>query len=227
VFLFSIGRCGSTLLSRMLQRVEVIRSLSEPDIYFQVAKDLVPCGRYYNLRDIVREATRMLDLFHRDRPVLAVKLRGLCTNLAPVVHSLYPAARYLFMYRDIEPWARSTHRAFGVPVERLAAQWRRDVAQWRGLVAAGVPLMSFSYEDLVARPRETMAAILGHCGLDRAHAEAAIGALGRDSQAGLGISREVLADSHRNLSDADIGRLRSAVGGARFETRMGAARPKR
>jgi hypothetical protein len=220
VFVFSIGRCGSTLLSRMLQRVEEVRSLSEPDIYFQVSKDLVPRGRFYNVPDIVREATRLLDLFHRDRPVLAIKPRALCSNIARVVHGLYPAAVLLFMYRDIEPWARSYHRAFGVPVERLAAQWRRDAAQWRDLTESGVPFISFSYEDLTDGPLETIRAILRRCSLEERHAQAAVSALEQDSQEGLGIARDRLSGSGRELSDADIARLKSAAGRARFETRL-------
>jgi hypothetical protein len=137
-----------------------------------------------------------------------------------VVHGLYPAATLLFMYRELEPWARSYHRAFGLPVERLAAQWRRDLALWRDLAGAGVPLLSFAYEDLVARPAEVMGAVLARCGLDRSHARAAADALGHDSQEGLGIAKDRLSGSKRELSDADMARLKAAAGPGRFETRL-------
>jgi len=110
IFVHSTGRCGSTLLSRALTAVPGVRSLSEPDVY----SDLAMLRHWYPDREsdysrLVRSCTRILG---RHAPTLAVKLRGGAIHLADLLQKEYPAAHTLFLYRHAERWTESMHAGF-------------------------------------------------------------------------------------------------------------------
>lgn len=106
VFLHSTGRCGSTLLCRMLGAVPQVQSVSEPDFYSQAVvmqargedMDVV------ELNHVLRACTLLLaaHLRHRrpDRHTVVIKLRGMCTYIADRLAAALPEARHLFLYRN-------------------------------------------------------------------------------------------------------------------------------
>jgi hypothetical protein len=110
IFVHSTGRCGSTLLSRALTAVPGVRSLSEPDVY----SDLAMLRHWYPDREsdygrLARSCTRILG---RHTPTLAVKLRGGAIHLGDLLQKEYPAAHDLFLYRHAERWTESMHAGF-------------------------------------------------------------------------------------------------------------------
>ena len=112
VFLFSPGRCGSTLLSRVLFEAG-LASVSEPDFYTQMAswfwsRRSNPFAARY------REAmwTMSRDLVAALGAVPVVKLRAECSR-APELFVRNPGAPAIMMFRRFETWARSTAQAFG------------------------------------------------------------------------------------------------------------------
>lgn len=112
IFLFSPGRCGSTLLSRVLFEAG-IPSVSEPDFYTQMAS-YVWSSRFNPARRPFLDAMWNLssDLSAALGGVPVVKLRAECAK-APELFVRNPGARTLVMFRRFEDWARSTSRVFG------------------------------------------------------------------------------------------------------------------
>jgi hypothetical protein len=97
--IFSIGRCGSTLLVRALQAAGV-RTVSEPDFYTQAAC-LQPLDA--SLRPVIAGATRLL-------PYSVIKLRLECNNAPLLIAGAFGSPRIMFILRDPVDWAASLRR---------------------------------------------------------------------------------------------------------------------
>jgi hypothetical protein len=97
--IFSIGRCGSTLLVRALQAAGV-RTVSEPDFYTQAA-----CHQPLDvsLRRVIAGATRLL-------PYSVIKLRLECNNAPLLIAGAFNSPRIMFILRDPVDWAASLRR---------------------------------------------------------------------------------------------------------------------
>jgi hypothetical protein len=125
IFIFSIGRCGSTLMSRALNAVPGVWSLSEPDIYTRLASDSLfstaPTG--YTDEEVMRLVRAGTRLLFRPPPgrevrVLAVKFRSQASIQAEVFHRGMPEASCVFLYREALSWANSFYRMmrkYGIP----------------------------------------------------------------------------------------------------------------
>lgn len=112
VFLFSPGRCGSTLMSQVLFEAG-IPSVSEPDFYTQMASWF--WSRPFNpLAPRYRQAMWAMsaDLSAALGAVPVVKLRAECAR-APELFVPNRAARTIVLFRRFENWSRSTTRVFG------------------------------------------------------------------------------------------------------------------
>ncbi len=112
VFLFSPGRCGSTMLSRVLAEAGVA-SVSEPDFYTQMASAFWS-SPFNPLRAPFLSAMWNMsdDLSAALGAVPVVKLRAECAR-APELFVRERRARTLVMFRRFEDWARSTAQVFG------------------------------------------------------------------------------------------------------------------
>jgi hypothetical protein len=97
--IFSIGRCGSTLLVRALQAAGV-RTVSEPDFYTQAACHQPPDA---SLRRVIAGATRLL-------PYSLIKLRLECNNAPLLIAGAFRSPRIMFILRDPVDWAASLRR---------------------------------------------------------------------------------------------------------------------
>lgn len=110
VLVYSVGRCGSTLVSQALNAVDGVRSYSEPDVYTQIAM-----LRHRNRRRdeeyarLIESCTRILG---RDAPTLAVKFRASGIHLGDLFHQVFPRARSIFLYRHAERWLESMNAGF-------------------------------------------------------------------------------------------------------------------
>jgi hypothetical protein len=109
VFVHSTGRCGSTLVSLALSSVPGVVSLSEPDAYYQL----------HQLRDagdpeLPALACTCTALLCAPRPARtwAIKFRSPAIELAGPMLALFPQARFVFLYRQADDWARSAARAY-------------------------------------------------------------------------------------------------------------------
>jgi hypothetical protein len=136
VLVFSIGRCGSTLLSHALNAVPGVWCLSEPDAYSTLIMQ-----HYHSLRRAAFPRDRVVRLIRaitkvQSRPpagggedVFAVKFRNQSLYQADLYREALPHAAHIFLYRDALGWANSVYgmmRQYGYP----------DIASGDGRTAA-------------------------------------------------------------------------------------------
>ncbi len=205
VLVFSPGRTGSTLLTRLLSAANAACA-SEPDLLAQVSRfgreDRLRMGLAMEpalLRACLVALTQALG-----QPVPLVhsafiKLRSHCNaRPLPLVEAV-AGARAIFMLRRARPWAVSRHRAFGETPLSVAAVLREAADALDKLAGGAAPLQVLWFEDLVREPVQTLLACLGPGFLD----EAAIArAMAGDAQDGTSVGREALAGA---VVDAGFG----------------------
>lgn len=165
IFFFSPGRCGSTLLSRILSAAGAA-NVSEPDFYTQATSAL--CASPFNpLRAGVRAAVAAMGadlaaaLDPHQPPV--VKLRAESCR-APQMLLVQSERRTIFMTRRFESWARSNGRAFRNGAQKSVGKYLRAMRCYVWL-KQNSDCHLLTYEDLLAAPHAATAALerfLGH-----------------------------------------------------------------
>ena len=192
-FVFSIGRTGSTLLTRLFNAVGR-RSASEPDVFTQVcnldedARSMLPpeTGRRLVAAGVASLA-RVLG------PTPFIKLRSQCNLNPEALMEPLPGARSILMLRGRASWGLSRHRAFAEPVWRIADILREGIAVFGRMERAGRPPTVIWFEDLVRDPAGTMRMILPDLALPEETLRARVqGVMGMDAQAGSGLARELV-----------------------------------
>ena len=94
------------------------------------------------------------------------------------------------------------------PKELLAASWSFDLAEYRRLLAAGVPFLALCYDELQSDRAAVAERLLRHCGLPSSAVPAALRAFDRDSPAGTSIARDHRAGS---FGEASLARFRATL----------------
>ena len=146
ILIFSIGRCGSTLLSHALNAVPGVWCLSEPDAFSTlVMQHYHAQARAGFPRDqavrLIRAITRVQFRPPADRSadVFAVKFRSQALFQADLYHEALPDAVCVFLYRDALGWANSVYgmmRQYGYPD---IASGEGRTATWGVFTAAAEP----------------------------------------------------------------------------------------
>ena len=115
ILLYSVGRCGSTLLSEAFNQLPEVASLSEPDVFTDLLRLREPDGsRDAEISELLHAClVALMKPLPPKRPLFwAIKFRSYGVELADLIADRFPHARPLFMYRNAEDWAISTTRAF-------------------------------------------------------------------------------------------------------------------
>jgi hypothetical protein len=117
IFVFNIGRCGSTLVSHVLNTCPSVWGLSEPMAFprlimmnYNSDQRLKPARR--RLVDLVRACTA-LQFRPFDPPqqtVFALKLHSQCLFQADAYYEAFPDAAFVFLYRDALGWTKSWYQ---------------------------------------------------------------------------------------------------------------------
>jgi len=117
ILIYSVGRCGSTLVSRVFHEMEGVESLSEPDVFTQMlaewgTKDL----RGSEKSNLLMACTLLQCSSGQSRQATAwvLKFRSMVTALGPMFYSCFPAAKNIFLYRNAAPWMASMQRTVRV-----------------------------------------------------------------------------------------------------------------
>lgn len=152
VFLFSPGRCGSTLMSQILVAA-CIANVSEPDFYTQATLQLA-ASSLNPLRTIMRNAVLKMgsDLcatLSVSGPVVA-KLRAEACR-APALLIDQRERRTMFMTRQFESWARSTGLAFRNGPKKTVGKYLTALACY-DFLRRNSDCHLVRYEDLMADP---------------------------------------------------------------------------
>ena len=192
-FVFSIGRTGSTLLSRLFTAVGR-QSASEPDIFTQVCnldedqQSLLPPGTGAALVGAgVASLARVLG------PAPFIKLRSQCNHNPEALMAPLAGARAVVMLRRRTSWGLSRHRVFAEPVWRVVDVLREGIAVFGRLERAGMEPLVVWFEDLLADPAGTLRAILPDLPLtDGEIASRAARIMAEDAQAGSGLARDLV-----------------------------------
>jgi hypothetical protein len=219
--IFSPGRTGSTLLTRLL-RAASAPCASEPDMLAQLCR----FGREDRLRmgfpmepALMRAClVALTGALAGAAPLVAtpfVKLRSQCNaRCLPLVEAI-PGTRAIFMLRRAKPWAVSRHRAFGETPDSVAAILREAADALDKLAGSAAGLLVLWFEDLARAPAATLRQCLGPGFLD----EAAIArAMGKDAQDGTAVARAALADARvaDGFADDFVRAWHRARGGAQW-----------
>jgi hypothetical protein len=192
--IFSIGRCGSTLLVKALESAGV-RAVSEPDFYTQAA-----CERAQDasLRAPIAGATALLRYS-------VIKLRLECNHAPLLIAGAFAAPRIMFILRDPVDWAASLRR-----VSRNSLDLGWAVAQLKSsLLALGELARSYRvnicyYEDFRSLDAGHVAEALSWAGSSAAVSPEALRRVAdRDAQEGSVVSRASLRDVPDDLAFRD------------------------
>lgn len=115
IFIHSVGRCGSTLLSKAFQAIPEVHSLSEPDDLTQLTQ-IRQLGQFSEseFKQLFISAIRWRCKPRASGPYtfLALKTRAEVMVLADLFASEFPAAKHMFLYRDAVSWMQSNFRSF-------------------------------------------------------------------------------------------------------------------
>lgn len=119
IFVHSVGRCGSTLLSKVLESVPGVQSLSEPDDLTQLVHWRAGDGASdEELHPLITSSTRWRGKPRFGTPAerVAIKTRSEVLVLADLIGTSFPQAKHFFLYRDAVAWMRTLFR--GWPLDR-------------------------------------------------------------------------------------------------------------
>jgi len=202
VLLFSPGRCGSTLLSRILFEAG-IANVSEPDFYTQATSRWAASG-FNPLRSTMGRAVGAMggDLcaaLSSSGPVVA-KLRAESCR-APALVMDPREQRVLFMTRAFADWARSTERTFQNAPSKMIGKYFTALSCY-DFLRRNSDCHLIRYEELMADPQgacRNLATFLGH----DISADAIDAAMKKDSQEGTPLAqgrRDETPDSERRLA---------------------------
>ncbi len=129
--IYTTGRSGSTLISHILNELDTVISLSEPDVASQFAhlrgKDR---SRDVELAKLLDSTLRFLfkpnGYKNRSATTYALKFRSEGVQVMDLYASTFPKAKGLFSYRDAVGCVASFYRLFikyGVPEREPLSEW--------------------------------------------------------------------------------------------------------
>lgn len=192
--IFSVGRCGSTLLTRALHAAGV-RTVSEPDFYTQAACHQPPDVA---LRRVIAGATRLL-------PYSVIKLRLECNNAPLLISGAFSSPRIMFILRDPVDWAASLRRLSrnSLDLGWAVGQLGRSLMALDQLTRNHAVRICY-YEDFRSLDPSTVADVLSWTGgSESVSAEALQSIAARDAQEGTIVSRASVRDVPDDLPFRD------------------------
>jgi len=183
--MFSIGRCGSTLLVKALEAAGV-RAVSEPDVYTQAACEQ---PRDTSLKRPIAGATRLL-------PYSVIKLRMECINAPLLIAGAFSAPRIMFILREPAAWSASLRRLSrnSLDLGWAVAQLRRGLLALDELARNYVVRICY-YEDFRELDVDYVTDVLSWAGSPgKLSAETLRRLASRDAQEGTIVSRASVRD---------------------------------
>jgi Sulfotransferase family len=113
--LYSVGRCGSTLLSRVFGQMDNILSLSEPDIFSQIVGLRTSDGsKDDELTELLENCIYLLcKPTAKGNPAFCtIKPRSFVIEVADLIYRALPDTQLIFLYRNAEDVVRSFIHTF-------------------------------------------------------------------------------------------------------------------
>ncbi len=142
ILIYSVGRCGSTLLSRVFNQVDRVVSFSEPDIYTQLlGLYKTNCINNTEITELVSSCTKILcaSTIQNGKTLSWVfKFRSFVIELGEIFYQSFPEAKVIFLYRNAETWAESAARAFRI----FEPATQRSMPILQELLSPMIPLLA-------------------------------------------------------------------------------------
>ena len=104
-FIFHVGHCGSTLLSRLLEFAQGTRSLREPLPLRSLAQDMADAGdgRSFLSHDAQLDRLRVLTrMWSRGAAHTVIKATSICTDLLAPIQAVAPGSKSIFIFNRLE-----------------------------------------------------------------------------------------------------------------------------
>lgn len=148
IFIYSVGRCGSTLASQIFAQIPGVINISEPYALSQlvIARNTRK-AREDELVALLETAIRLLCKTEADT-AWVVKGQSFVIELGDWLHNIYPHTKNLFLYRHAETWLQSGLRAYSHGVEETDEEYRAREKGRRELLGALVPAIAQYDADL-------------------------------------------------------------------------------
>lgn len=139
IFIQSMGRCGSTLASKLLAQLPGVINMSEPDTLTQliIARFTQP-DKQAEMKMLLDATVRLLC----KAPVQTawvIKGRSWVIELGDWLHELYPRAKTIYLYREAESWINSNLSAFIDVAGKTPEEFRQMEIESRGWMKFFVP----------------------------------------------------------------------------------------
>ena len=142
IFIHSVGRSGSTLASQIFSQLPSVLNISEPDALTNLV-----VARHKGLFDekelfsLLRASVAML-CKNTSAKICVIKGRSFTIDLGDWLHTLFPEAKHLFLYRDGESYLQSGLKAFGQEAKRLEEEELEKQLQRRKYLGELVPAIA-------------------------------------------------------------------------------------
>jgi hypothetical protein len=139
-YIFHIGHCGSTLLSRLLGDVPGCFSLREPLGFLALAmtsRELKSPDSHLDAKqwqDLFRMVTALQARCYAESDTALIKATSVAGNLLQPVLAADADSRAILLYMDLEPWLATMLRAPGTreSVRAFAGAWLADFRRLTG-----------------------------------------------------------------------------------------------
>ncbi|MBX3013938.1 MAG: sulfotransferase domain-containing protein [Caldilineaceae bacterium] len=122
ILFYSTGRCGSTLISKVMNLDPSIMSFSEPDVFSQLVM-IRTAGQSTDteIESLLYDSIMIMSANAQKQgyQYYAFKFRSYVLSVSDLLYQAIPQAKILFMYRNALTWAYSFSRAFGASDENL------------------------------------------------------------------------------------------------------------
>ncbi|MDW7662839.1 MAG: hypothetical protein SCL54_15640 [Bacillota bacterium] len=187
LFVFSIGRCGSTLLGRLLKSFGFFE-LSEPDILtgidFRRDDFRVKQIAYLSFLSFCFDSGKKLG-------DVAVKFRSGSLYSTRVYANLFPGSRFIFLKRNILDWSRSFVDRFNFDANMLISTLRAGWFSVSCMRKNGLNYLVVNFEDLLNNPENVLSPIISVFESSRLDNDMLDLALSKNSQKGTGLDKPI------------------------------------
>ena len=165
-FIYSVGRCGSTLASQIFAQIPGVINFSEPFALSQlvIARNTKK-ARDDELVALLDAAICLLCKTEADT-AWVVKGQSFVIELGDWLHKIYPHTRNLFLYRHAEAWLHSGLRAYSRGVEETDEQHRARERGRRELLGSLVPAIA-QYDAELPLSHASMLALMWLTAMER------------------------------------------------------------
>lgn len=191
IFIFSIGRCGSTLLVKLCGNLGV-KVVSETDSLTNLFEGL---KHELTINDILKIIKFNVGFFSDKKDEKVVfKLRGTAFDDIDLFIRAFPNAKYIFIFREPIAWAKSNIKAFGDDPSILVEYLKNSIKTYDLISNRNLNFITIWYEDLILDPISILREVIGdESVLDNfENIEKIQKTLDLDSQNGTSISRDNL-----------------------------------